>query len=194
MSLITLSFSSRMLGIVCFSLLLLPAMVFAENYSVKVDNKTMTIMLNPNYTITVKPNNTIIVQQPTISNTQGDKPNNSLVTYDQIFGGSAIIAGLFSVGLFATTRFSEATKSVSAPLLQASITISGMIISMHILVMLVLVMGLIFNTTFYFAVMGTTIMSVFAISGFIGKIVMIENRIIRKITTTNEDIDKKFHV
>lgn len=171
--------------LLCFiSFMFIPTISYAENYTVKVDNKTITIV--------VKPNNTIIVQQPTISDTHSDKPDNSLVTYGDIFTGSATIAGLFSIGLFATTRFNEATKSISAPLLQASVTLSGFVISIHVLVMLVLALGSIFNMIFYTTIMGLTVLSIAAISGFIGRIISIENRMNRTISTTDDDIDKKF--
>lgn len=68
MNLIALSFSARMLGIVCFSLLLIPAISYAENYTIREKNQSITIVINPPNIIvkptnvTVNPNNTIIVK------------------------------------------------------------------------------------------------------------------------------------
>ncbi len=164
-------FSAKILGIACFSLLLIPAIAYAENYTIKTNNQTINIVINPN-DITVKPNNTIIVK-PNITIVES-KNNTKLEQILQkisekedpkwhqgdVLIGSATIVGFFGIGSYISIRFREDTKTISLILLGSVITTNGIIIFLHLYVMLLIVRGL-FDVEMYNNIITFTMTGVF---------------------------------
>lgn len=160
----------RILFLCLFSLLFIPALVYADNYTTKIDNHTVNIIVKPY-------NNTIIVDTDKIANIiqQLEEKKETDWNYGDVLIGSASIVGLFSVSSFVTTRFSEGTKAISARLLSAAIFVSGMIMVAQLYIMISIVTGF-FNKALYDIIMMMTITAVFFIALTISRIIAIEHR------------------
>lgn len=183
MSLITLSFSAKILGMVCFSLLLIPVMVYAENYTVKVDNKTITIMLKPNYTITVKPNYTLNFK-PNYTITQSScncsSNNNQSTTSDwsqgDLINASATIIGFTGFSSLLVIKFQNPSRIEEKIILLRQIFVSiGLIITIHVLsISTILLSGHIENIIFV-AYLAGTLLSFVIIFSLMLRLTALEN-------------------
>ena len=168
--------------LVCFSLLLIPMTVLAENYTVNTDNRTITIVINPNNSINIQPQNNTKLEQITqsIANKE-EKPWNQ----GDVLISSATIVGFFSIGSFIAIRFRQDPKYKSFSLLASLIVMNAIIISFHLSFMLSIVYDK-FNPEIYFRVVVFTIGAVFYNASAIIRINYYENRRRRGATKASE--------
>lgn len=124
----------------CFVLLLfVPAIVHAQNYMIKTDNQTISIVVKPNNTIIVEPQNTTKLEK--LVQTLADKQTSSWSRGDLIIASSTIVA-FFSFGSFLIIRFkSTSRKQKLANLLDGVIASTFLIQVLHLSVIVAIVNG-----------------------------------------------------
>lgn len=160
-----------------------PVIAYAENYTVKTENQTITIVIKPddiifkpNTTIVLKPNYTIAQNDTKIERLIENLPKNqSSYTQGDILISSATIIGLFSVSSFITSKFSESTKTITAKILNAAMVISGTVMVIQIYIMIIVVLGF-FSPLLYTVTMSFTGLAVLFVIILIGRLIRLESR------------------
>lgn len=166
-------FSSKALVPVCFLLLLVPLIVYAENYTTKIGNKTITIVIKPNNTIIIEPQNNSKLEK--LIQTIADKPEAQWHQGDIIIASSTIVA-FFGFGSFLIIRFKSVKKDNLSYYLDIIMICTWTIQALHISVIGRIILNL-FDTNTYDLILLTTIGLLGVMAWYIRRIIRAENNL-----------------
>jgi uncharacterized membrane protein YqjE len=168
--------SVKLLSFTCFFLLCIPSLIYAQDYSTKVGNQTINII--------VKPNNTVIVDTQKIEQLiqQLEQKNHTDWTQGDVIIASSTITAFFGFGSFLVIRFENRRKDAIKSMMKQmnAILISVFLVQfLHIIVIISVMMNF-FNQPFYSTVLIYTIGLLFIIFVAIRKVLEKENEIYEK--------------